>query len=168
MGDRTQQKHPMFVLVVPPVTLDPRMVSNSDGLPMQFSTMKNLHHMIYGTFNGKGFLVLLLQLDKRALRCRQSFMCIYILHIYFSYCQDCTGIWVSDKIRYDQSIVEPIGVHPKTIPKTIPSARFVQGAATAKPIGAPPYLKMSLRHVPMFVRNSYMHTCMHLYFEMDR
>ena len=43
--------------------LDPRMVSNSDGLPKQFPTMKNLHHMIYGTFNGKGFLVLLLQLD---------------------------------------------------------------------------------------------------------
>ena len=48
--------------------------------------------------------------------------------------------------RYDQSIEGPgvgitakqIGAHPKTIPKTIPSARFAQGAATAKPIGAHP------------------------------
>ena len=55
---------------------------------------------------------------------------------------------------------KPIRAHPKTIPKTIPSGRFVQGAATAKPIGAhpcPPYLRMSLRHVPKFFRNSYAH-----------
>ena len=33
---------------------------------------------------------------------------------------------------------KPIGAHPKTIPKTIPSGRFAQGATTAKPIGAHP------------------------------
>ena len=62
----------------------------------------------------------------------------------------CSITWVSDKIRYDQSSIErvvgvaiaakPIGAHPKTIPKTIPSGRFAQGAATAKPIGAHPTL----------------------------
>jgi len=46
------------------VTAKYAMVSNSDGLPKQFRTMKNLHHMIYGTFNGKGFLVLLLLMSK--------------------------------------------------------------------------------------------------------
>lgn len=60
---KIHKKSNVFVHVVPPVILDSeRMVSNSDGLPKQFRTMKNLHHMIYGTFNGKGFLVLLLQL----------------------------------------------------------------------------------------------------------
>ena len=44
---------------------------------------------------------------------------------------------------------------PKTIPKTIPWRRFAQGAATAKPIGAHPTFRMSLCHVPNFVRNSY-------------
>lgn len=64
-----------------------RMVSNSDGLPKQFRTMKNLHHMIYGTFNGKGFLVLLLQLvwqepeEMSAPIIFHTFTIIYILHM---------------------------------------------------------------------------------------
>ena len=50
-------------------------------------------------------------------------------------------IGVSDKIRYDQSSIERVVGLPslqKTIPKTIPSGRFAQGATTAKPIGAHP------------------------------
>jgi hypothetical protein len=35
-------------------------VSNTDGYPKQFPLLKTLHHMVYGTFNGKGFLVLFL------------------------------------------------------------------------------------------------------------
>ena len=37
-----------------------RLVANTDGYPKQFPLLKTLHHMVYGTFNGKGFLVLLL------------------------------------------------------------------------------------------------------------
>ena len=53
--------------------------------------------------------------------------------------------WVSDKIRYDQSSIERV---------VWPSGRFVQGAATATTDRGKPYLRMSLRHVPNFVRNS--------------
>ena len=41
-------------------TMSPRLVANFDGYPKQFPVLKTLHHMVYGTFNGKGFLVLLL------------------------------------------------------------------------------------------------------------
>ena len=52
-------------------------------------------------------------------------------------------MWVSDKIRYDQSSIERVGVgiSAKPIgarPKTIRSGRFAQGAAAAKPIEAHP------------------------------
>ena len=49
----------------------------------------------------------------------------------------------SDKIRYNQSKGPGVGITAKPIGayKTIPSGRFAQGAATAKPIGAHPILK---------------------------
>lgn len=40
------------------------LVANFDGYPKQFPVLKTLHHMVYGTFNGKGFLVLLLLMCK--------------------------------------------------------------------------------------------------------
>ena len=75
-------------------------------------------------------------------------------------------MWVSDKIRYDQSSIErvvglpslqnrykPIRAHTKMIHW----ARFVQGAATAKPIGAHPTLECPFamyQICPNFVCNS--------------
>eukprot|EP00435_Cladocopium_sp_Y103_P060686 s269_g22.t1 len=40
------------------------LVANTDGYPKQFPLLKTLHHMVYGTFNGKGYLVLLLLMCK--------------------------------------------------------------------------------------------------------
>eukprot|EP00438_Fugacium_kawagutii_P029562 Skav216034 [mRNA] locus=scaffold2403:33929:35134:- [translate_table: standard] len=40
------------------------LVANTDGHPKKFPLLKTLHHMVYGTFNSKSFLVLLLMMCK--------------------------------------------------------------------------------------------------------
>ena len=58
--------------------------------------------------------------------------------------------WVSDKIRYDQSSIER-----------------VVGLPLLQTDRGPPYFRMSLRHVPLFVRNSYMDGMMMVYDDDD-